>query len=257
LEHGKDLDYHSASAKHAEHPSSVGYISRELGVLRKRSVDGSPLAAASPFRIKRRHGRVLREARRSALARNASCLRDPAKSGGASPHLLFSLLPPMLRLRTYVHQRRGTGVSLFERPVARLGPRRQAALHVAREPPHPGHHHHRHHHPRQTTRVTSVKPHESPPPRSDDTATDRHNPLFTLAVSFMDSLTPSWMSVGPRKRALPPRRPMPVSVDTRVRVERFWKIIATDLPSSFCSFCFAASLDIVCSGQRGGGGGGV
>ena len=56
------------------------------------------------------------------------------------------------------------------------------------------------------------------------------NLLRTRAVSFMDSFTPSWMSDGPRKRACPPRRFMPVSVETRVRVDRFWKIMAVDWP---------------------------
>lgn len=40
------------------------------------------------------------------------------------------------------------------------------------------------------------------------------------------------MSDGPRNNACPPRRFIPVSVETRVRVDRFWKIMAVDCPVS-------------------------
>ena len=52
---------------------------------------------------------------------------------------------------------------------------------------------------------------------------------------------------------------MPVSVDTRVRVDRFWKIIATDFPSSSCVFCFQPARNVERRASRGAGraGGGV
>lgn len=53
----------------------------------------------------------------------------------------------------------------------------------------------------------------------------------TRAVSRAVSFTPSWMSSAPRNNAWPPSRAMPVSVETRVRVLRFWKIIAIVFPT--------------------------
>ena len=47
----------------------------------------------------------------------------------------------------------------------------------------------------------------------------------TRAVSFSGSPCPSWMSSGPRNIAWPPSRVIPVSKETRVRVEGFSKII--------------------------------
>jgi hypothetical protein len=71
-------------------------------------------------------------------------------------------------------------------------------------------------------------------------------PDSTRAVSRTDSFTPNcktstemfsdqlnqrktrtWMSSEPRNNAHPPSLAMPVSVDTRVRVLRFWKSIAS------------------------------
>ena len=42
----------------------------------------------------------------------------------------------------------------------------------------------------------------------------------------------SWMSFEPRKSACPPSWYMPTSNDTRVRVDGFWKIMASDWPAS-------------------------
>mmetsp|Transcript_6565 Transcript_6565/g.17843 ORF Transcript_6565/g.17843 Transcript_6565/m.17843 type:complete len:204 (+) Transcript_6565:474-1085(+) len=72
--------------------------------------------------------------------------------------------------------------------------------------------------------------------------TNELNLARTEAVSRMDSLTPSWMSDGPRNRACPPSSAMPVSVDTRVRVDLFWKIMLTESPSSGFGFGLDLSL---------------
>lgn len=46
---------------------------------------------------------------------------------------------------------------------------------------------------------------------------------------------------------------MPVSVDTRVRVDRFWNIIATDFPSKGCCFC-KIQVDVGFGGGKKEGG---
>ena len=52
----------------------------------------------------------------------------------------------------------------------------------------------------------------------------------TRAVSSMGSPRPIWLSLPERNRAWPPSWNMPVSKDTRVRVEFFSKIMARVLP---------------------------
>jgi len=72
----------------------------------------------------------------------------------------------------------------------------------------------------------------------------------TLAVSRMVSFTPSCTSPGPRNSACPPSSAMPVSDDTRVRVDRFWKIIATLSPANGASSAaarFTAGSDDRCA----------
>ena len=64
--------------------------------------------------------------------------------------------------------------------------------------------------------------------------------LKTLAVSLIDSFTPNWMSEGPKNNACPPSMDMPVSVETRVRVDLFWKIILSECPSKG----FGSGLDL-------------
>jgi hypothetical protein len=59
-----------------------------------------------------------------------------------------------------------------------------------------------------------------------------HTFNITLPVSFIDSLTPSWISWGPSINPWPPSRNMPVSVDTLVRVDLFWKIMLMVCPRS-------------------------
>ena len=53
----------------------------------------------------------------------------------------------------------------------------------------------------------------------------------TRAVSATVSPRRSWMSFAPRFRAWPPSWNMPASKDTRVRVDGFWKIMASVLPA--------------------------
>ncbi len=54
----------------------------------------------------------------------------------------------------------------------------------------------------------------------------------TRAVSAIVSPRWSWMSFAPRKRACPPSWNIPTSNETRVLVDGFWKIMASDLPAS-------------------------
>ena len=54
----------------------------------------------------------------------------------------------------------------------------------------------------------------------------------TRAVSAIVSPRCSWMSFELRNSACPPSWYMPTSNETRVRVEAFWKIIASDWPAS-------------------------
>ena len=58
------------------------------------------------------------------------------------------------------------------------------------------------------------------------------NRLSTRAVSSRLSFWPSWMSRSPRYSAWPPKCRMPISVLTRVRVLRFWKIMPMLSPAS-------------------------
>ena len=54
----------------------------------------------------------------------------------------------------------------------------------------------------------------------------------TRAVSAIGSPRPSCTSRGERKSACPPSCQVPTSNDTRVRVDDFMKIIASDFPAS-------------------------
>ena len=70
----------------------------------------------------------------------------------------------------------------------------------------------------------------------------------TLAVSWMDSLPPSWISWVERKTGCPPSSPKDVSKEHLVRVDLFSKIIARLKPLNLwpviflCFSCFRYSL---------------